>query len=55
MKTTKSLIDAVSLDGFTPEEVASYLGEQGILVYRGYYFAVASMERLGVLDHGGLV
>ncbi|MCB9422988.1 MAG: cysteine desulfurase-like protein [Ardenticatenaceae bacterium] len=46
---------AVSLAGFTPAEVAEYLGEQGIFVWDGHYYAIAVMERLGLLDKGGLV
>jgi cysteine desulfurase family protein (TIGR01976 family) len=46
---------AVSLAGYTPEEVAASLGEQGIFVWHGHYYAVAVMERLGLLDKGGLV
>lgn len=46
---------AVSLDGIAPEAVAARLGEQGIFVWHGHYYAVAVMERLGLLDQGGLV
>lgn len=46
---------AVSLDGHTPEAVATRLGEQGIFVWHGHYYAVAVMERLGLLEQGGLV
>jgi cysteine desulfurase family protein (TIGR01976 family) len=46
---------AVSLEGFTPEEVATKLGAQGIFVWHGDYYAVAVMERLGLQDTGGLV
>ena len=46
---------AVSLDGYSPEEVATALGEQGIFVWHGHYYAVAVMDRLGLLDNGGLV
>ncbi|MFQ5401155.1 MAG: cysteine desulfurase-like protein [Anaerolineae bacterium] len=46
---------AVSLKGYTPEEVATRLGEQGIFVWHGHYYAIAVMERLGLLDKGGLV
>ncbi|MCB8968705.1 MAG: cysteine desulfurase-like protein [Ardenticatenaceae bacterium] len=46
---------AVSLAGYTPEEVATHLGKQGIFVWHGHYYAVAVMERLGLLDKGGLV
>lgn len=46
---------AISLDGYTPAQVASQLGEQGIFVWDGHYYAVSVMERLGLLDKGGLV
>ena len=46
---------AVSLEGYSPAEVATHLGEQGIFVWHGHYYAVAVMERLGLLDEGGLV
>lgn len=46
---------AVSLAGYTPAEVAARLGEQGFFVWDGHYYAVAVMERLGLLDKGGLV
>ena len=46
---------AVSLEGYTPKEVATKLGEQGIFVWHGDYYAVAVMERLGLQEKGGLV
>jgi cysteine desulfurase family protein (TIGR01976 family) len=46
---------AVSLAGWSPREVAEALGRQGIFVWDGHYYAVAVMERLGLLDQGGLV
>ncbi len=46
---------AVSLEGFTPAQVAEKLGQQGIFVWDGHYYAIAVMERLGLLDKGGLV
>lgn len=46
---------AVSLDGYTPEALATLLGERGFFVWHGHYYAVAVMERLGLLDRGGLV
>ncbi len=46
---------AISLKGYTPAEVATHLGEQGIFVWDGHYYAIAVMERLGLLDKGGLV
>ncbi|GMQ78797.1 MAG: cysteine desulfurase-like protein [Anaerolineae bacterium] len=46
---------AISMEGFTARQVAEYLAEQGIFVWDGHYYAVAVMERLGLLDSGGLV
>jgi len=46
---------AVSLEGYSPSEVATRLGERGIFVWDGHYYAVAVMERLGLLEEGGLV
>jgi cysteine desulfurase family protein (TIGR01976 family) len=46
---------AVSLAGHKPRDVAEYLGQQGIFVWDGHYYAVAVMDKLGKLDSGGLV
>lgn len=46
---------AVSLTGFSPELVATYLGDRGFFVWHGHYYAVEVMERLGVMGEGGLV
>jgi cysteine desulfurase family protein (TIGR01976 family) len=46
---------AISLTGYSPEELAGHLGEQGFFVWHGHYYAVAVMERLGTLNDGGLV
>lgn len=46
---------AISLDGYTPDDVAARLGERGIFVWNGHYYAIAVMERLGLLERGGLV
>lgn len=46
---------AVSLAGHSAEAVAAYLGEHGIYVWHGHYYALAVMERLGLLESGGLV
>jgi cysteine desulfurase family protein (TIGR01976 family) len=45
----------VEVEGFAPAEVARRLGEQGIFVWHGDYYAVEVMERLGRADRGGLV
>ncbi|MFZ0547368.1 MAG: cysteine desulfurase-like protein [Candidatus Promineifilaceae bacterium] len=46
---------AVSLKGHSAESVATQLGKQGIYVWHGHYYALAVMERLGLLESGGLV
>jgi selenocysteine lyase/cysteine desulfurase len=46
---------ALSLEGYTPRQLAKQLGRQGIFVWDGHYYAVAVMEQLGTLDQGGLV
>ncbi len=46
---------AVSLEGITPSDLAARLGEQGIFVYAGHYYAVEVMRRLDLLESGGLV
>lgn len=46
---------AVSLAGMSAEAVATQLGDQGIFVWHGHYYAVAVMERLGLMEQGGLV
>lgn len=46
---------AVDVAGLTAGEVERALGEQGIFVWSGHYYAVEVMRRLGVLEAGGLV
>ena len=46
---------AFRLDGLSPRRVAEYLGEQGIFVWDGNYYALAVTERLGLEDKGGMV
>jgi cysteine desulfurase family protein (TIGR01976 family) len=41
---------AVTLDGLTPTEVATRLGEHGIFVWDGDYYALEVMKRLGLQD-----
>ena len=44
-----------TLQGFTPRQVAEYLGEQGIFVWDGDFYAQALIERLGLYETGGVV
>jgi cysteine desulfurase family protein (TIGR01976 family) len=46
---------AVSVDGMHPDRVASAMADAGVYVWSGNYYAVNAMDRLGVLDDGGLV
>ncbi|GAB4467696.1 MAG: cysteine desulfurase-like protein [Anaerolineae bacterium] len=43
------------LQGWDPEDVASRLGEAGIYVWNGNYYALAVMETLGYEGRGGMV
>jgi selenocysteine lyase/cysteine desulfurase len=42
-------------EGRHPREIAAALGEQGIFVWDGNYYALAVTERLGLEDKGGVV
>ena len=46
---------AFNLRGKHPLEVAEYLGQAGINVWNGNYYALAVTEHLGVEDSGGMV
>jgi selenocysteine lyase/cysteine desulfurase len=41
-----------TVEGRTPAEVATRLGEHGYAVWHGNYYAVEAMERLGLPDGG---
>ncbi len=45
---------AVDVDSLSATEVARQLGEVGIAIWSGNYYAVEPMARLGLLDRGGL-
>jgi cysteine desulfurase family protein (TIGR01976 family) len=46
---------SVRLDGHTPAEVATFLGERGIFTWDGNFYALNLTERLGVQASGGLL
>jgi cysteine desulfurase family protein (TIGR01976 family) len=46
---------AVAVDGVHPNAVSAALGELGIFVWAGDYYAVEVMQRLGLANRGGLV
>jgi cysteine desulfurase family protein (TIGR01976 family) len=46
---------AFTLSGFSPHQVAEYLGKRGIFVWDGDFYAQALIERLGLFETGGVV
>jgi cysteine desulfurase family protein (TIGR01976 family) len=46
---------AVRVGDRHPAEIAAELGRRGIFVWDGHYYAIAVMERLGLLGSGGAV
>jgi selenocysteine lyase/cysteine desulfurase len=46
---------AFRIEGFSPRRIAQALGERGIFVWDGNYYALAVTERLEVEDKGGMV
>ncbi len=45
---------SISMAGLRPRQIAERLGQQGIFVWDGHYYAVAVMDHLGTLEQGGL-
>ncbi len=46
---------AIAIDGWTPAEASEVLGDLGMFTWAGHYYAVEVMQRLGILDDGGLL
>jgi len=46
---------ALTLDGIAPRAVAEALGDEGIAVWDGDFYATGLIERLGLADRGGVV
>jgi cysteine desulfurase family protein (TIGR01976 family) len=46
---------AVRIDGHTPLELATKLGDRGIFTWDGNYYAINLTERLGVEPNGGML
>jgi len=44
-----------TLNGYSPRQVAERLGQAGIFVWDGNYYALAVTQRLGVEESGGMV
>jgi len=46
---------AFRMAGHSPRRIAEHLGERGVFVWNGNYYALSLTERLGVEDDGGMV
>ncbi len=46
---------AINVEGHHPDAVARSMISRGIYVWSGHYYAVNTMDRLGLLEKGGLV
>jgi cysteine desulfurase family protein (TIGR01976 family) len=46
---------AFTMAGHTPHGIARYLGDRGIFVWNGNYYALSVTQRLGVEETGGMV
>jgi cysteine desulfurase family protein (TIGR01976 family) len=46
---------AIRIEGHSPRELATKLGERGIFTWDGNYYAIGLTERLGVEDKGGML
>jgi len=46
---------AFTMSGHSPAEIATYLGQRGIFVWDGHYYAVNAIDRLGLAETGGAV
>ncbi len=57
LKRLEERVPTVSftLEGRHPRDVAEKLGQEGFYVWDGHYYALAVVERLGLLDAGGMI
>lgn len=46
---------SITVDGHTAAEVAAFLGERGIAVWDGHFYALAAIEALDLVSRGGLL
>jgi cysteine desulfurase family protein (TIGR01976 family) len=46
---------AFTLDGKNPEDIADAIGKQNIYIWSGHNYALAVVERLGLLEAGGMI
>jgi cysteine desulfurase family protein (TIGR01976 family) len=57
LKRLEERVPTVSftLEGLHPRDAAEKLGQEGFYVWDGHYYALAVVERLGLLDAGGMI
>ncbi len=46
---------SITHNDYTPRQIAEYLGDRGIFVWDGDFYAVKLVERLGLGDKGGVI
>jgi len=46
---------SLTYEGYTADQVAKYLGSRGLFVWGGHFYAIRLVEKLGLLERGGLV
>jgi selenocysteine lyase/cysteine desulfurase len=46
---------SITLERHTAEQAAAALGEQGICVWNGHFYAARAVEVLGLAERGGLL
>ncbi len=46
---------SITINGMNSKEAAKKLGEKGILVWNGHFYAVRAVEVLGLVEQGGLI
>jgi cysteine desulfurase family protein (TIGR01976 family) len=44
-----------TIDGMRPEQACRQLGEQGLFLWDGHFYAARLVERLGLMERGGLI
>jgi selenocysteine lyase/cysteine desulfurase len=44
-----------TIEGHSPDDIASFLAERGIFAWSGNFYAVEVIARLGLEDKGGLL
>jgi len=46
---------SITIEGVTAQKAARQLGDQGVLVWDGHFYALRAVEVLGLLDRGGVL